>query len=113
MSIYRRAAKVDATQASIVKSLESIGVEVYPIRLPCDLLLHFWCNRHQTFCWQTLEVKSPTRKDGSSRVRKDRDTQTAFLLNTHTPTATSFDEAWEKLNKQHALGRADTMGAIS
>lgn len=109
MSLYRQAAKVDASQDVLVKSLRDAGIEVWSIRTPCDLLLRFWCSRHQTYCWQTLEAKTPYGKK-SPRPRFDsrQKTQALFLLNTNTPVATDFDSAWRELNKRHALGNIDT-----
>lgn len=104
MSIYRQAAKVDKTQRSICMELRSVGIEVWVIKQPCDTLLRFWCNRHRDFCWQTLEIKTPNRKDGTVRPRADQQAQTNFLISTDTPVATSFQDAIRKLNQRHALG---------
>ena len=104
MSIYRKAARVDTAQRDIAHQLQAVGIEVWMIRRPCDLLLRFWCNRHHDYCWQPLEVKTPNRKDGTARLRKDQDAQTQFLLETNTPVAASFEEAVAKLNQRHALG---------
>lgn len=49
----RRAAKVDANQAEIVKALRAIGATVYNIKEPVDLLVGF---RRKTIA---LEVKKP------------------------------------------------------
>lgn len=108
MSIHRHAAKVDSSQGVLVKSLQDVGIRIWSIRKPCDLLLRFWCNRHQTFCWQTLEVKTAQGKiDPKPRRRSDQSKQEEFLRETDTPIATDFDSAWRELNKRHTLGRID------
>lgn len=104
MSKYRYAAKSDQTQPDIVKELERVGIQVWIIRHPVDLLLRFWCSRHREWCWQPLEIKTPNRKDGSYRTRKDQNEQTQFLIETQTPVATSFVEAIGKLNQRHHVG---------
>lgn len=98
------AAKVDATQKAIAAQLRALGIQVWLIRQPCDLLLRFWCSRHRDYCWQPLELKTPNRVDGSVRLRKDQNAQTEFLLDTQTPVATSCEEAITKLNQRHHLG---------
>jgi hypothetical protein len=103
VSIYRKAARVDAAQREIALKLQDIGIQVWQIRRPCDLLLRFWCTRHRDHCWQPLEIKTPNRKDGTARLRKDQDAQTQFLLETQTPVASTFEEALNKLNQRHAL----------
>ena len=108
MSLYRRAAKVDISQTPLVKSLRTAGIHVWTIRYPCDLLLRFWCNRHQAFCWQTLEAKTAYgKKAPKPRVDARQTTQQAFLADTDTPVVTDFDSAWRELNKRHTLGRVD------
>jgi len=104
MSIYRQAAKVDASQAILVKSLRLAGIQVYIIRKPCDLLLRFYCSRHSDFCWQTLEAKTPATKSGHYRKRYDQHEQDKFLSESDTPIATDFQSAWEVLNKRHQIG---------
>lgn len=103
MSLNRFAAKVDSTQREIIRGLRAAGVKVWTIRRPVDLLLRFWCNRHHDFCWQPLEVKTPD-PNGKVKYRTDRLTQNQFIEETGTPVATSFDEAWRKLNARHHLG---------
>jgi hypothetical protein len=48
----RRAARVDESQAAVVKALEKAGALVWAIGQPFDLLVHFRGN------WHVLEVKS-------------------------------------------------------
>lgn len=57
----RRAAKVDANQAEIIKALKFAGVQVEVIGLPMDLLI---CHRGET---ALLEVKNA---DGRDRLTK-------------------------------------------
>jgi hypothetical protein len=109
MSQYRYAAKVDDSQKPLVKALLDAGIEVYPIRQPCDLLLRFWCNRHQGFCWQTMEVKTPHgKKNPKPHFDYRQKRQQSFLQETGTPVAIDFDSAWAELNKRHQLGRIET-----
>jgi hypothetical protein len=82
-------------------------MRVYHIERPCDLLVRFWCNRHQTFCWQTLEVKAPN-KDGTPKRRRDQPAQQEFLRETGTPIVTDFDSALVELNKIHRLAGVTT-----
>lgn len=103
MSIHRYDAKVDLSQGGIVEGLEKAGIRVFPIGQPCDLLLQFWCNRHQNFCWQTLECKTPDSK-GRRRKRHDQEKQDEFLEKTLTPVVMNFEEAWQILNTRHQLG---------
>ena len=63
----RRAAKVDATQATIIKALRRCGVSVEIIKQPVDLLL---CHRGIT---SLMEVKN---SDGRDRLTKE---QIAFI----------------------------------
>lgn len=104
MSLHRFAAKADSTEQQIVRSLRDVGIQVWRIKQPCDLLLRFWCKRHRDFCWQPLEVKTPNRANGTHKARLDQQDQTDFLTDTATPVATSFEEAWTKLNQRHQLG---------
>ncbi|MDB6103480.1 MAG: hypothetical protein JWO52_3479 [Gammaproteobacteria bacterium] len=106
MSIYRRAAKVDGTQAEIVSGLEAAHVEVWSIRLPCDLLVRFWCSKHQAHCWDVLECKPLTGKRApKAKIRKEQVKQNEFLAATGTPVVTSFYEAWQALNARHHIGQ--------
>lgn len=113
MTRFRTAAKVDASQAPLVKALRSAGIEVYGIRHPCDLLLRFWCNRHRDYCWQTLEAKTAYgKKDPKARLDARQNKQLEFLETTDTPIATDFDSAWRELNKRHSLGAVQTACVI-
>lgn len=105
MSIHRYAAKTDTSQAPLVHALRDAGIQVWQIRQPCDLLLRFWCNRHQAFCWQTLEAKTPRgKKQPKPRFDGRQTHQKNFLEETQTPVAIDFESAWRELNKRHALG---------
>jgi hypothetical protein len=99
----RWAAKVDSTQPAIVEQLQAVGICVYDIRWPCDLLLRFWCNRHHDFCWQPLEIKTPCGKRRTVRQDPRQKAQQEFLTETNTPIAIDFDSAMAELNKRHAL----------
>jgi hypothetical protein len=71
--IRRYAKKVDATQKAIVEALRAIGVKVWIISEPCDLLT-LYRNR-----WLPIECKPVKRK------RNDQEKQTEFLTDTGTP----------------------------
>ena len=88
MSIQRWNAKTDTVQSSIVEGLEKLGVRVWVIRLPCDLLCWF------RGVWQPLEVKTPYgKKQPKARMDKRQKAQLDFLRETQTPVVTSLDEA--------------------
>jgi len=99
-----RARKTDATQTYIVDGLREAHIKVWVIQEPCDLLCRFWCNRHQFFCWQTLECKPLIGKKPKARIRTDQPEQNQFLADTQTPVVTSVSEALAALNRVHALG---------
>jgi hypothetical protein len=108
VTIFRSAAKVDSAQKSIVQALRNMGIEVWAIRQPCDLLLRFWCESHHGHCWQTMEVKTPYGKKSprprlDSRQKKQQD----FLDRTYTPVVVSFEDAMRKLNTLHRTKRID------
>jgi hypothetical protein len=101
----------DSSQKPLVQALRDVGIQVWLIGRPCDLLLYFWCNRHHDFCWQTLEVKSP-QKNGTQKKRYDQARQDEFLAATGTPVALDFDSAWAALNARHKLGRVEANGIL-
>lgn len=104
MSIRRWAARVDTTQAAIVKGLRDMGVKVWLIREPCDLLAYFWCNRHHDFCWQTIECKTPYgKKHPKYKPDGRQEVQRRFLEDTRTPIALTLEGAIAELNKRHSL----------
>jgi len=102
---HRWNAKTDATQNALVKALLDCRIQVYEIRKPCDLLLRFWWDRHQCFCWQTLEVK-PEKADGTPKFRTDQPQQMEFLRLTDTPVACNLKQAIQGINRHHQLGIA-------
>jgi len=59
----RRAAKVDANQTAIVRELRAIGVSVWILGKPLDLLI---CHRGET---SVMEVKNP---EGKNRYTNDQ-----------------------------------------
>lgn len=67
----RRAARTDANQAEIIKSLRDIGCRVYYIKEPCDLLVDY---RKR---WIVLEVKV----EGGRLTQK----QIKFIAETSAP----------------------------
>lgn len=73
MSLSRIAKKRDANEPEIVEALESIGVRVWRLDRPCDLLTLY------RGIWRPLEVKMPDSK------RKDQPAQASFLQSTGTP----------------------------
>lgn len=95
MSIYRRAAKVDTTQKVIVEALEKAGCIVVAIRQPVDLMVRH--PRWPAGLWRLAEVKTPSRKDGSYRPRKDQETQNEFVDTYGVPRLTTPESALEWL----------------
>lgn len=88
------ARKHDGTQGDIVAGLRQAGLKVFIIEEPCDLLVRFWCKRHQNHCWQTIECKPLVGKLApKARRRTDQPDQNAFLAETETPVVTSAEEA--------------------
>lgn len=63
MSIYRRAAKVDANQAAIVAALRAAGATVVAIRQPVDLIVGL---RHRTML---MECKNPASTRGKAEMK--------------------------------------------
>lgn len=109
MSGWRMRARVDASQTSMVTQLRAVGIQVWIIRQPCDLLLRFWCNRHHDFCWQPMEAKTLRgKRSPKARIDTRQIQQIRFLAETSTPTAGTFEEAWRKLNQRHSLGRIES-----
>lgn len=84
--------RVDQTQRAIANGLRSLGIKVWEIEEPCDLLVYYWSNQRQRFCFQTLECKTPT-KTGKQGKRKDQAKQEQFLADTGTPVVLSLDAA--------------------
>ena len=89
----RYARKTDSTQPQIVSGLRAIGVKVWIIHEPCDLLCYLWSNDLKRFIWRTLEVKPLVGKKPKARIRSDQPEQQEFLRETQTPVVTSFEEA--------------------
>ena len=87
----RRAAKSDASQASIVAALRKAAWHVWIIGLPVDLLL--WKPGKG---FRLLEVKTAT-KSGKAPIRKDRAKQNEFCELTGTPRVTSAESALKAL----------------
>ena len=96
MSLYRRAAKVDATQKAIMAALDAAGVRCWMIRLPCDLLCRY-VHPSKGWVWQPLECK--TIRDGEKKVYADarQKTQAAFIEANEVPVVTSPIEALRAL----------------
>lgn len=63
MSLNRFAKRKDETQAEIVKALRKVGVKVWILDTPCDLLT-YWAG-----LWLPLEVKT----SGKSRLTEDQE----------------------------------------
>ena len=88
MSFYRRAKKVDSSQAEIVAALRQACVTVWIIGQPCDLLTYYRGK------WQPLECKPPdTTKKGTRRLRSDQERQTEFLAAYAVPVVRTPREA--------------------
>ena len=88
MTFARYAKRTDASQKAIVDALRRAGWDGWVIGEPCDLL-----------CWKasrgfrTLECKTPFKKDGSPRKRKDQHKQDEFIALTGTRRACTPFEA--------------------
>lgn len=93
MSLRRYAKKVDATQKAIVEALRQVGVQVWVISQPCDLLTLY---RKR---WLPLECKP---EDPKNRNRKDQAGQKEFLEATGTPVVKTVLEAIEAVTKHGA-----------
>jgi hypothetical protein len=70
--IRRYAKRTDATQKAIVEALRKVGVKVWIISEPCDLLTLY------RGVWRPIECKPVKRK------RNDQEKQTEFLKDTAT-----------------------------
>jgi hypothetical protein len=69
MSLRRFAKRADSTQAAIVKALRAVGIKVWIISKPCDLLTYYVPYKR----WRPLECKPEKRK------RNDQPEQDEFL----------------------------------
>ncbi len=61
----RRAAKPDANRAEIVRNLKLMGIAVYDLKMPCDLLCHFRGVNH------LVEIKNIDGKNTLTQAQKD------------------------------------------
>lgn len=94
MTLHRWAAKTDTAQAQIVRGLEKLGVQVWVIKQPCDLLCRYYDNALHRWLWQPLEVKTPVgTRNPKARRRRSQVAQNAFLDSSGTPVVTSLREA--------------------
>ncbi len=93
----RRAAKVDSTQAEIVKGLRDAGYHVTIMKLPVDLAVRKSGWPPSIFAF--LESKTPDAK-GRVRERKDRETQNKFRAAHGVPAVCSSREALEWLREK-------------
>jgi hypothetical protein len=82
VSLARTAKRRDANESEIIAALEAVGVHVWQLDRPCDLLT-FRLGR-----WQPLEVKMP-----HAHPRKDQAEQQEFLALTKVPVVRSIDDA--------------------
>lgn len=87
MSLYRRAAKSDASRSAIVAALRAAGVEVHDVRRPVDLLLNF------RDTWSLMELKTPFTKTGKPQARKDQEEQRQFISRHRIPVVTTPQQA--------------------
>lgn len=84
MSFTHRHSRPDTAQEPIVQALRKVGIQVWVIGKPCDLLTLY------AGCWLPLEVKSDT---SSARNRKDQESQKAFLATTGVQIVKTAQEA--------------------
>lgn len=89
MRLYAK--KVDSNQPEIVEALRRVGVSVWVIGEPCDLLTRFRGR------WQPLEVKRENAKP-----RKDQARQQEFLRVHEVPVVRTVDEALKAVGAIHA-----------
>jgi hypothetical protein len=92
MSFYRRAKKVDSSQAEIVAALRSAGVHVEIIGRPVDLLTYYRGR------WLPLETKPAAEpgirvKTRAVRRRNDQERQEAFCHTFGVPIVRTAQEA--------------------
>jgi len=89
VSLIRYAKKTDATQKAIVEALRKVGIKVWIISKPCDLLTYYPAYRR----WRPLECKPEKGK------RKDQGEQDAFLALTGVPVVRTPSEAIEAITR--------------
>ena len=75
MGMPRYAARRDKNQPEIVEALEAIGVYVWTIELPVDLL----CLCMQTKRWFFVEVKNPEHGRPTAKQHKRSEIQQKFF----------------------------------
>lgn len=83
MSLRRFAKRADSTQKAIVEALRKVGIKVWIISTPCDLLTYYPPYKR----WRPLECKPEKRK------RTDQPEQDEFLTAHEVPRVTSPAEA--------------------
>lgn len=82
----RRAAKVDTAQPHIIDALRKAGVQVWVIKLPCDLLTLYHGR------WLPLECKTASKTGRIAKDKRQAD-QIAFLEQTSCPVVSTPEEA--------------------
>lgn len=97
--IRRYAKKVDATQKAIVEALRAIGVKVWIIGEPVDLLALY------RGVWRLIECKP---QDPKNRNRKDQEKQAQFLTDTATPVCRTPEAAIAAVMGRNAVHPIDT-----
>jgi hypothetical protein len=85
--VKRYAMRVDNTQTPIIAALRAIGVSVWIIGSPCDLLTYYRGR------WLPMECKT------GKKARKDQEKQTAFLMHYNVPRVTTPEQAIEAVSK--------------
>lgn len=88
----RRAARRDDTEESIVKGLRDHGYQVYPMKLPCDLLIR----KPSTGKLDILEVEGGKRTGTGAR----KPTQREFLRDWNVPVVKTLEEALRALGSR-------------
>ena len=87
MSIYRRAARIDANQQSIVNALRKVGAVVWIIRIPADILIFY--RGH----WQPAEIKDGAKPPSERRLTASQRADHALLPAGAIPIIESVDDA--------------------
>jgi hypothetical protein len=98
----RYAQRTDVTKQSIVDELRAVGYTVIDLKHPVDLLVTHQ-GKWPKNTWQMLECKTPNRKDGSVRLRKDQQEQQEFCERHGVRYVTSGFEALLALGERISL----------
>lgn len=90
MSLNRFAKRTDTVQATIIKELRSVGVEVEIISKPVDIACRFkyWPNN----VWVFIEIKTPTKSGKLPSLDKRKIAQNKFCDEHKVPKLMSSEQ---------------------